>query len=104
MRAKFVILGRVQRRKSAKPKAVVSADPPSRTVLRAPALLTWLLREFSLSLHPDKTPDRVRPLCGAEPREARAWQTGDLHVPGLCADLRQIPAGRCLRENARSWC
>ena len=39
-------------------------------------------------------PDRVRPLCGAEPREARARQAGDLHVPGLCAHLRQIPAGR----------
>jgi len=47
----FVILGRVQRRKSAKPKAVVSADPPSRTVLRAPALLTWLLHEDGVDLN-----------------------------------------------------
>jgi hypothetical protein len=35
MRANLVILGRAQRRKSAKPKAVVSAEPPSTPITTA---------------------------------------------------------------------
>src|SRR3954447_15151951 len=39
-------------------------------------------------------PDRVRPLRGTKPQDARARQTGDLQVPGLCIHLCQIPTGR----------
>jgi len=46
------------------------------------------LKEFSLSLHPDKTRlDRVWPLCGSQTSPARARQAGNLQVPGLCFHL-----------------
>ena len=35
-------------------------------------------------------PDRVWPLCGGQTRPARAWQTGDLQVPGVHLHLRTI--------------
>ena len=53
------------------------------------------LREFALSLHPEKTRliefGRYR---GGEPRAARARQAGDLQLPGLHLHLRQVAAGQ----------
>ena len=47
------------------------------------------LREFALSHHPGKTPaHRVRTPCGGKPKAARAWQTGDLHLPALHLHLQ----------------
>src|SRR5215471_6100284 len=48
------------------------------------------LREFSLSLHPDKT--RLLEFGRYAAKETRPWQAGDLQVPGVCAHLRQISA------------
>ena len=42
------------------------------------------LQEFSLSLHPDKTRLIEFGRFAAHIGEARAWQTGDLQVPGSC--------------------
>jgi hypothetical protein len=56
------------------------------------------LREFSLSLHPDKTRLIEFGRFAAEPREARARQTGDLHVPGLCASSAANPGGATSRS------
>ena len=39
-------------------------------------------------------PDRVRPPCGGQPQAARAWQAGDLQLPGLHLHLRQIAQGQ----------
>jgi retron-type reverse transcriptase len=51
------------------------------------------LREFSLSLHPDKTRlIEFGRFAAQHCIEAWAFQTGDLQVPGFCAHLRQIPA------------
>jgi hypothetical protein len=49
---------------------------------------------FAVASSGQDPPDRVRPPCGAELQEARARQAGDLHVPGLCVHLRQIPTRR----------
>src|SRR4051812_24694568 len=38
-------------------------------------------------------PDRVWPLRGGPARPARAWQTGDLPLPGVHPHLRAIPPG-----------
>ena len=51
--------------------------------------------EFALSLHPDKTRLIEFGRHAAASREAaRAWQTGDLHLPGLHLHLRQDPPGQ----------
>ena len=57
-------------------------------------------KSFGLEIHPDKTrPHRVRAVCHGRPTETRAWQTGDLRLPGLHALLhedqgtRKIPVG-----------
>ena len=38
--------------------------------------------------------DRVRTLCGGTPKAARAWQAGDLQLPGLHLHLRQNSLGQ----------
>ena len=53
------------------------------------------LREFSLTLHPEKT--RLIEFgrqAGDQARPARARQTGDLRLPGLHLHLRQVPPGQ----------
>lgn len=53
------------------------------------------LRRFSLSLHPDKTRlIEFGRFAAQNCKKARARQAGDLPVPGLCDDLRQIPTRR----------
>ena len=52
------------------------------------------LEEFALSLHPEKT--RLIEFgrhAAAQPQAARAWQTGDLQLPGLHLHLRQDSRG-----------
>ena len=52
------------------------------------------LREFSLSLHPEKTRlIEFGRFCSGHTHAARARQTGDLQLPGLYVHLRQVPAG-----------
>src|SRR5262249_58813427 len=51
------------------------------------------LREFSLSLHPEKTRLIEFGRCCGHTHAARARQTGDLPFPGLHVHLRRIPAG-----------
>ena len=51
------------------------------------------LRSSALSLHPDKTRLIEFGRYAADRRkQARAWQTGDLQLPGLHLHLRQDPA------------
>ena len=53
------------------------------------------LEEFELSLHPEKTRLIEFGRYAAARREtARAWQAGDLQLPGLHLHLRQIAAGQ----------
>ena len=53
------------------------------------------LREFSLSLHPDKTRLIEFGRFAAQNRKRRGLrQAGNLQVPGLCAHLRKIPTGQ----------
>ena len=52
------------------------------------------LGEFALSLHPEKTRLIEFGRFAAEPpSSARAWQTGDLQLPGLHLHLRHNPLG-----------
>jgi RNA-directed DNA polymerase len=58
-------------------------------------LMRTRLAEFSLSLHPEKTPpDRVRPPCDGQTRSTRAQQTGNLQFPGLHLHLWREPPGQ----------
>jgi Reverse transcriptase (RNA-dependent DNA polymerase) len=52
------------------------------------------LREFALSLHPEKTRLIEFGRFAAEPQAARARQTGVLQLPGLHLHLRQDPSGQ----------
>lgn len=52
------------------------------------------LQEFSLSLHPDKTRLIEFGRHAADRRARRAWQTGDLQVPGLHFHLRTLAPGQ----------
>src|SRR6516225_5622930 len=42
----------------------------------------------------EDTAHRVRTLCGGTPQAARAWQAGDLQLPGLYLHLRQDSPGQ----------
>jgi hypothetical protein len=55
------------------------------------------LREFAVAASGQDPPDRVRPLRGRSAGAVRARQAGDLRLPGLHHDLRQVTFGRLPR-------
>ena len=62
----------------------------------------WIVERAVTASGQDPT-DQVRPLCGAEPRGARAWQAGDRQVPRRRAHLWQIPTGRLPDQEEVTW-